>query len=100
MATSLAIYVNTVTVMNTVRSNVFNSRSVLFTGTVLSFIVILVVTTSLNGNYKFTTVPIKVLRKAIALFDRLLGPIVAATIVGGVSCINSVLVFYIKIGLF
>lgn len=66
----------------------------------VSTIVIVVVASTLNGNYVFSTVSINVFRKVVFLLTNFLRPVVAPTTLGDLDTINGVLVFYINAGLF
>lgn len=98
IATDLLFYINTVTVIKTLRDNLAKGRSALFTGSLVSNVTTVIVTSDLKVKMLLSTNLVLICRNKVALFTGILTPLLASSMVGRVAYINSLLVINLTLG--
>ena len=96
---SLTVSIGAMTIVGAIQDGILNDYSTLAVKSVLDFIIIAVMTSSMGKGCAFSAVPVFVFEGGITLLARLISPIMTETAVAYVSLIGSVLIFCIGVNL-
>lgn len=96
---SLTVSIGAMAIVGAIQDGLLGDYSTLAVKSVLDFIIIAVMTSSLGKGAIFSAIPVFVFEGAITLLARLVSPIMTPTAVAYLSLIGSVLIFCIGINL-
>lgn len=99
VTTSLTVSIGAMAIVGAIQDGLLGDYSTLAVKSVLDFIIVAVMTSSLGKGAIFSAIPVFVFEGAITLLARLVSPIMTATAVAYLSLIGSVLIFCIGINL-
>ena len=86
-------------IVGAIWDGLLNDYSTLAVKSVLDFIIIAVMTSSMGKGCAFSAIPVFVFESCITLFARLISPVMTETAVAYLSLIGSVLIFCIGVNL-
>lgn len=96
---SLTVSIGAMAIVGAIQDGLLNDYSTLAVKSVLDFIIIAVMTSSMGKGCTFSAIPVFVFEGCITLLARLISPIMTETAVAYLSLIGSVLIFCIGINL-
>lgn len=96
---SLTVSIGAMAIVGAIQDGLLNDFSTLAVKSVLDFIIIAVMTSSMGKGCIFSAIPVFVFEGSITLLARLISPIMTETAVAYLSLIGSVLIFCIGINL-
>lgn len=96
---SLTVSIGAMAIVGAIQDGLLNDFSILAVKSVLDFIIIAVMTSSMGKGCTFSVIPVFVFEGSITLLARLISPIMTETAVAYLSLIGSVLIFCIGINL-
>ncbi len=96
---SLTVCIGAMAIVGAIQDGILGDYSTLAVKSVLDFIIIAVMTTSLGKGCVFSAIPVVVLEGGITLLARLVAPIMTDLAVAYLSLIGSVLIFCVGINL-
>lgn len=96
---SLTVSIGAMAIVGAIQDGLLNNFSTLMVKSVLDFIIIAVMTSSLGRGCAFSAIPVFVFEGSITLFARLISPIMTETAILYLSLIGSVLIFCIGLNL-
>ncbi|MCR5004608.1 MAG: DUF554 domain-containing protein [Clostridiales bacterium] len=96
---SLTVCIGAMAIVGAIQDGILGDYSTLAVKSVLDFIIIAVMTTSLGKGCAFSAIPVVVLEGGITLLARLVAPIMTDLAVAYLSLIGSVLIFCVGINL-
>ena len=96
---SLTVSIGAMAIMGAIKDGLLNDCSTLLVKSVLDFIIILVMTSSMGRGCAFAAIPVFVFEGCITLLARLVSPIMTEAAVSYLSFIGSILIFCIGINL-
>ena len=96
---SLTVSIGAMAIIGSIQDGLLGDFSTLAVKSVLDFIIIAVMTSSMGKGAAFSALPVFVFEGAMTLLARLLSPVMTATAVAYLSLIGSVLIFCIGVNL-
>ena len=96
---SLTVSIGAMAIVGAIQDGLLNDYSTLAVKSVLDFIIIAVMTSSMGKGCTFSAIPVFVFEGCITLLARLISPIMTETAIAYLSLIGSVLIFCIGINL-
>lgn len=96
---SLTVSIGAMAIIGSIQDGLLGDFSTLAVKSVLDFIIIAVMTSSMGKGAAFSALPVFVFEGAMTLLARLLSPMMTATAVAYLSLIGSVLIFCIGVNL-
>ena len=96
---SLTVSIGAMAIVGAIQDGLLNDYSTLAVKSVLDFIIIAVMTSSMGKGCAFAAIPVFVFEGCITLLARLISPIMTETAVAYLSLIGSILIFCIGINL-
>ncbi len=96
---SLTVSIGAMAVVGAIQDGMLNDYSTLAVKSVLGFIIIAVMTSSMGKGCAFSAIPVFFFEGCITVLARLISPIMTETAVAYLSLISSVLIFCIGINL-
>lgn len=96
---SLTVSIGAMAIIGSIQDGLLGDFSTLAVKSVLDFIIIAVMTSSMGKGAAFSALPVFVFEGAMTLLARLLSPVMTATAVAYLSLIGSVLMFCIGVNL-
>ncbi len=96
---SLTVSIGAMAIVGAIQDGLLNDFSTLAVKSVLDFIIIAVMTSSMGKGCAFSALPVFVFEGCITLLARLISPIMTETAVAYLSLIGSVLIFCIGVNL-
>ena len=96
---SLTVSIGAMAIVGAIQDGVMGDYSTLAVKSVLDFIIIAVMTSSLGKGSAFSAIPVFVFEGAVTLFARLIAPVMTETAIAYLSLIGSVLIFCVGVNL-
>ena len=96
---SLTVSIGAMAIVGAIQDGLLNDFSTLAVKSVLDFIIIAVMTSSMGKGCAFSAIPVFVFEGCVTLLARLVSPIMTDTAVANLSLVGSVLIFCIGINL-
>lgn len=96
---SLTVSIGAMAIVGAIQDGLMNNYSTLAVKSVLDFIIIAVMTSSMGKGCAFSAIPVFIFEGCITLLARLISPVMTETAVAYLSLIGSVLIFCIGINL-
>ena len=86
-------------IVGAIQDGILNDYSTLAVKSVLDFIIIAVMTSSMGKGCAFSAIPVFIFEGGVTLFARLIAPIMTETAISYLSLIGSILIFCVGINL-
>lgn len=96
---SLTVCIGAMAIVGAIRDGILNDYSVLAVKSVLDFIIIAVMTSSMGKGCVFSAIPVFLFEGSVTIFARLISPVMTETAVSYLSLIGSILIFCVGINL-
>ena len=96
---SLTVCVGAMAIVGAIRDGILNDWSTLAVKSVLDFIIIAVMTSSMGRGCAFSAIPVLVFEGAVTLFARLISPIMTDAAISYLSLVGSILIFCVGVNL-
>lgn len=96
---SLTVSIGAMAIVGAIQDGLLNDYSTLAVKTVLDFIIIAVMTSSLGRGCAFSAIPVFVFEGSITILARLISPVMTETAIAYLSLIGSVLIFCVGLNL-
>lgn len=96
---SLTVSIGAMAIMGAIQDGLLNDYSTLAVKSVLDFIIIAVMTSSMGRGCAFSAIPVFVFEGCITLLARLVSPVMTETAIAYLSLIGSILIFCIGLNL-
>ncbi len=96
---SLTVSIGAMAVVGAIQDGIANDFSTLAVKSVLDFIIIAVMTSSMGKGCAFSAIPVFVFEGSMTLLARLISPVMTETAIAYLSLIGSILIFCIGINL-
>lgn len=96
---SLTVSIGAMAIVGAIQDGLLNDHSTLVVKTVLDFLIIAVMTSSMGRGCAFSAIPVFVFEGAITLLARLIAPVMTDMAVSYLSLIGSVLIFCVGLNL-
>lgn len=96
---SLTVSIRAMAIMGSIQDGLLGDRSTQAVKSVLDFIVIMVMSSSLGRGCAFSAIPVLVLEGGMTLLARLIAPVMTEAAVANLSLIGAILVFCVGINL-
>ncbi len=99
VTSSLTVCIGAMAIVGAIQDGVMGDYSTLAVKSVLDFIIIMVMTSSMGKGCAFSAIPIFVFEGSITLLSRLIAPLMTETAIENLSLIGSILIFCVGINL-
>ena len=96
---SLTVCVGAMAIVGAIRDGILNDWSTLAVKSVLDFIIIAVMTSSMGRGCAFSAIPVFVFEGTVTLFARLISPIMTEAAISYLSLVGSILIFCVGVNL-
>ena len=96
---SLTVSIGAMAIVGAIQDGLLNDYSTLAVKSVLDFIIVMVMTSSMGKGAAFSAIPVFVFEGSITLLARLVAPVMTETAISYLSLIGSVLIFCVGINL-
>ncbi len=96
---SLTVSIGAMAVVGSIQDGLLNDCSTLTVKTILDFIIVAVMTSSMGKGCAFSAIPVFVFEGSMTLLARLIAPIMTETAIAYISLIGSVLIFCVGLNL-
>lgn len=96
---SLTVSIGAMAIVGAIQDGVMGDYSTLAVKSVLDFIIVLVMTSSMGKGCAFSAIPVFVLEGGMTLLARLIAPVMTEAAIGNLSLIGSVLIFCVGVNL-
>ena len=96
---SLTVSIGAMAIVGATQDGILNDHSTLFLKSVLDFIIVMVMTSSMGKGCIFSAVPVLLFEGAITLLSRLIAPVMTELAVSYLSLIGSILIFCVGVNL-
>lgn len=96
---SLTVSIGAMAIVGAIQDGLLNDYSTLAVKSVLDFIIVMVMTSSMGKGAAFSAIPVLVFEGSITLLARLVAPVMTETAISYLSLIGSVLIFCVGINL-
>lgn len=99
VTSSLTVCIGAMAIVGAIQDGILNDYSTLLVKSVLDFIIIVVMTSSMGKGCVFSALPVFVFEGTITLLARLISPVMTETAIIYLSLIGSILIFCVGINL-
>ena len=99
MTASLTVSIGAMAIVGAIQDGVSNDYSTLAVKSVLDFIIIAVMTSSMGRGCVFSAIPVFVFEGAVTVLSRLIAPVMTPLAVDYLSLIGSILIFCVGVNL-
>ncbi len=99
VSASLTVCIGAMAIVGAIQDGVLGDYSTLAVKSVLDFIIVAVMTSSLGKGAAFSAIPILIFEGSITLFARLISPIMTDLAIAYLSLVGSILIFCVGINL-
>lgn len=96
---TLTVCIGAMAIVGAIQDGIYGDWSILATKSVLDFIVIIVMTSSLGKGCAFSSIPVLILEGGITLFASFLKPVITDLAMDYLSLIGSILIFCVGLNL-
>lgn len=96
---SLTVSIGAMAIVGSIQDGISGDYSTLAVKSVLDFVIVLVMTSSLGKGCVFSAIPVFALEGGMTLLARLIAPLMTEAAVGNLSLIGSVLIFCVGVNL-
>ena len=96
---SLTVSVGAMAIVGSIQDGISGDYSTLAVKSVLDFVIVLVMTSSMGKGCAFSAIPVFVLEGGMTLLARLVAPLMTEAAIGNLSLIGSVLIFCVGLNL-
>ena len=96
---SLTVSVGAMAIVGSIQDGISGDYSTLAVKSVLDFVIVLVMTSSMGKGCAFSAIPVFVLEGGMTLLARLVAPLMTEAAIGNLSLIGSVLIFCVGVNL-
>ena len=96
---TLTVCIGAMAIVGAIQDGIFGDYSILATKSLLDFVVIMIMTSSLGKGTAFSAIPVLILEGGITLFARFLSPIITDLAMDYLSLIGSILIFCVGLNL-
>ncbi|MBM7643364.1 putative membrane protein YqgA involved in biofilm formation [Streptococcus loxodontisalivarius] len=96
---SLTVCIGAMAIVGAINDGILGDHTILATKSILDFIIILVMATSLGKGATFSAIPVFLFEGSITLLARLLQPLMTTAALANISLIGSILIFCVGINL-
>ena len=96
---SLTVSVGAMAIVGSIQDGISGDYSTLAVKSVLDFVIVLVMTSSMGKGCAFSAIPVFVLEGGMTLLARLVAPLMTEVAIGNLSLIGSVLIFCVGVNL-
>ena len=96
---TLTICIGAMAVVGSIQDGILADHSILFAKSVLDFIIIMVMTSSMGKGCIFSAIPIALFQGGITLLSRLIEPVMTTQALANLSLVGSILIFCVGINL-
>ena len=96
---SLTVSIGAMGIVGAIQDGILNDWSTLAVKSVLDFIIITVMTSSMGRGCAFSAIPVFVFEGTVTLFARLISPIMTGTAISYLSLVGSILIFCVGVNL-
>lgn len=96
---SLTVSIGAMAIVGSIQDGLMNDYSTLAIKSVLDFIIIMVMTSSMGKGCAFSALPVLVFEGSMTLLARLLAPVMTATAIAYLSLVGATLIFCIGVNL-
>lgn len=96
---SLTVSIGAMAIVGSIQDGLMNDYSTLAIKSVLDFVIIMVMTSSMGKGCAFSALPVFVFEGSMTLLARLLAPVMTATALAYLSLVGSILIFCIGVNL-
>lgn len=96
---TLTVCIGAMAVVGAIQDGISGDHSILATKSLLDFVVIIIMTSSLGKGTAFSAIPVLILEGGITLFARFLSPIITDLAMDYLSLIGSILIFCVGLNL-
>lgn len=99
LTASVTFCVGAMTIIGSVEDGISGNYSILLAKSVLDFIMVIVLTSTLGKGCIFSAIPVFVIQSAFTLLGYFIGPILSQTALDNLSYVGSILIFCVGINL-
>ncbi|MBQ1366953.1 MAG: DUF554 domain-containing protein, partial [Firmicutes bacterium] len=99
VTTSLTVCIGAMAIVGSIQDGILGDYSTLAVKSVLDFVILIVLTSSLGKGSIFSAIPVFLLQGGMTLLARLISPIFTDTAIANISLIGSILIFCVGINL-
>ena len=96
---SLTVCIGAMAVVGAINDGILGNYSVLATKSILDFIIILVMSSTLGKGAAFSAIPVFLVEGSITLFAKILQPLMTQAALANISLIGSILIFCVGLNL-
>ena len=96
---SLTVSIGAMAVVGAIRDGLSGDSSVLITKSILDFVIILVMTSSMGKGCAFSAIPVLIVEGSLTLLARLIAPVMTDAALANLSLVGSVLIFCVGVNL-
>lgn len=96
---SLTVSIGAMAIVGAIQDGILNDHSTLFLKSVLDFIIVMVMTSSMGKGCIFSAIPVVLFEGGITLLSRLIAPVMTELAVSYLSLIGSILIFCVGVNL-
>ena len=96
---SLTVCIGAMAIVGAIQDGILNDSSTLLIKSVLDFIIIAVMTSSMGKGAVFSAIPVFLFEGAITLLARLIAPVMTETAISYLSLVGSILIFCVGLNL-
>ena len=96
---SLTVCIGAMAIVGAIQDGIQSDPSILFTKSVLDFIIITVMTCSMGKGCIFSAIPVAVLQGSITVLAKLVSPLMTPLALSNLSLVGSILIFCVGINL-
>ncbi|MGT2887356.1 DUF554 domain-containing protein [Streptococcus didelphis] len=99
VSATLTVCIGAMSIIGPIQDGISGNYAILATKSVLDFIIVMILTSSLGKGVAFSAIPVFVLQGAITILAKLLQPFMTVTALANITTIGSILIFCIGINL-
>ncbi|GAA5348129.1 DUF554 domain-containing protein [Streptococcus uberis] len=96
---TLTVCIGAMAIIGPIQDGMSGNPSILLTKSILDFIIVIVLTTSLGKGAAFSAIPVLLIQGTITLFAKLVEPLMTVTALANISMIGSILIFCVGLNL-
>lgn len=96
---SLTVCIGAMAIVGSIRDGIFGDYSILVSKSILDFIIVMVMTSSMGKGCMFSALPVAVLQGSVTAAARLIQPLMTEAALANLSMIGSILIFCVGINL-
>ena len=99
ITSTLTVCVGAMAIVGAVQDGIYGDYSILLAKSLLDFVIILVMASSMGKGCLFSAIPVAILQGGVTLLARLVEPLLTAAALGALSMVGSVLIFCVGVNL-